>query len=157
FWAEREAPDSLALLRITFAAALAGNVLEQLIAGNVLEYYALPAQGGVFPPDEQQAPLSLFRLFPPTALTVRLLVWGQLAAALFLLAGLYTRLAALGCFVIQVSLCDRMWWFFFGGDNVFRVFLYLTVLAPCGAAWSLDACWRGKGRADVPRWPRRLF
>jgi hypothetical protein len=31
------------------------------------------------------------------------------------------------------------------------------VLAPCGAAWSLDARWRGKGQADVPRWPRRLF
>src|SRR5262249_25513652 len=61
------------------------------------------------------------------------------------------------CFMVQVTLYDRMPWFAFGGDNVFRVFLYLTVLAPCGAAWSLDARWRGKGRADVPRWPRRLF
>ena len=159
FWAERETPEALALLRITFATALAGNILEQLLSGCVREFYARPPDGGIFPIDPPESPLSLFRLpfLPPTAVNVSMLLAGQLLAALFLLVGLYTRLAALACFVIQVTLYDRLGLFAFGGDNVFRVFLYLMVLAPCGAAWSLDARWRGKGRSDVPRWPRRLF
>ncbi len=157
FWAEREAPDSLALLRITFAAALAANVVEQLVFGNVLELYAVPAEGGIFPARPAGATLSLFRLFPPTALAVHLLVVVQLLAALFLMAGLYSRLAALVCFVVQLTLYERQDLFAFGGDNIFRVFLYLMVLSPAGAAWGLDARWRGKGRPDVPRWPRRLF
>jgi uncharacterized membrane protein YphA (DoxX/SURF4 family) len=159
FWSEREAPDSLALLRITFSIALIVNLLEQLLAGDVREFYALPAEGGIFPFQRPEAGLSLFRLpfLQPTALTVLLLVWGQLLVAVFLLVGLWTRLAALVCFVIQVTLYDRMDLFAFGGDNIFRVFLYLMVLSPAGAAWSLDARWRGKGRADVSRWPRRLF
>ena len=159
FWGEREAPDSLALLRITFALALVANLLEQLLAGNLLTLYARPGAGGAFPVEQPDAPLSLFRLpfFPPSAFNVCLLVGVQLAAAVLLLVGLFTRLAALVCFVIQVTLYERLGLFAFGGDNVFRVFLYLAVLAPCGAAWSLDARWRGQGRADVPCWPRRLF
>ena len=159
FWGEREAPDSLALLRITFALALIANLVEQLLAGNVLELYARPQDGGVFPAGRPDSPLSLFRLrpFSPTPFNVYLLVFLQLAAAAFLLVGLWTRLAALVCFVVQVTFYERLELFAFGGDNVFRVFLYLTLLAPCGAAWSLDARWRGKRQADVPRWPRRLF
>jgi hypothetical protein len=159
FWGEREAPDSLALLRITFGIALIANLLEQLLAGNVREFYALPEQGGIFPFQRPESGLSLFRLpfLRPTALVVFLLVWGQMLAAVLLLVGLWTRLAALVCFVLQVTLYDRMDLFAFGGDNIFRVFLYLMVLSPAGAAWSLDARWRGKGRSEVPRWPRRLF
>jgi hypothetical protein len=157
FWSEREAPDSLALLRITFSLALLANLVEQLAAGVVLELYASPLSGGIFQarPD---APLSLFRIFPGLSATPAV-VWslfvGQFLAGLLLLAGCFTRLAALLCFLIQVTLYDQMPLFVFGGDNVFRVFLFLMVLAPGGAAWSIDALWRG--RADVPRWPRRLF
>jgi hypothetical protein len=71
--------------------------------------------------------------------------------------GLYTRVSAVVCFLIQLTLADRQAMFVFGGDSVFNCFLFLVVLAPCGAAWSLDARWRGKGRGDVPCWPRRLI
>jgi uncharacterized membrane protein YphA (DoxX/SURF4 family) len=159
FWNEREAPESLALLRITFAAALVANVLEQILSGMVLELYSVPEQGGVFPFARPQwrTPLSLFNILTPTPPAVWGLVLLQLLAAVFLLVGLFSRLASLVCFVIQVTLTDRMSIWAFGGDNVFRVFLYLLVLSPCGAAWSLDARWRRKGQPDVPCWPRRLF
>jgi HTTM domain len=157
FWGEREAPDSLAMLRITFSLALILNLLEQFLAGDILEFYALPEAGGIFPLTQSGAPLMLFRWFAPTPLAVWLLVLGQLMAAVFLLVGLFTRLAALICLIIQITLSERMWVFAFGGDNVFCVFLYLMVLAPAGAAWSLDSRWLGWGRAEVPRWPRRLF
>lgn len=156
FWNEREGPESLALLRITFAAALIANLLEQLFAGMVVELYALPAHGGVFPREASSLPLDLFRWLSPTPGVVWALFWGQFLTAGLLLVGLGTRPAALVCFVVQVTLNQRMRLFAFGGDNVLRVFLFLMVLAPAGAAWSLDA-WRRGRPADVPAWPRRLF
>jgi hypothetical protein len=157
FWNEREGPESLALVRITFAAALIGNLLEQLLAGIVLELYAQPERGGIFPLEYPDTPLSLFRWLTPTPLVVWVLFWGQLLAAILLMVGLFTRPAALVCFVIQITLTQRMRIWAFGGDFVFCVFLYLMVLAPCGAAWGLDARRRGQARADVPCWPRRLM
>src|SRR6266566_5109261 len=101
FWAEREAPDALALLRITFSIALIASLLEQLLAGNVREFYALPEQGGIFDFHRPKSGLSLFRLpfLQPTPRVVFLLVGVQLLAAVLLLAGLWTRLAALVCFI----------------------------------------------------------
>jgi hypothetical protein len=159
FWNEREAPHSLALLRITFAAALVANLLEQLASGMVLELYATPESGGVFAVGRagRSAPLSLFNWLTPTPGVVWVVFFGQMFAAALLLVGLYSRLAAAACFVLQMTLMERMSIWSFGGDLVFRVFLYLMVLAPCGAAWSLDARWRGKGQHTVPCWPRRLF
>lgn len=156
FWNEREAPDALALVRITFALALIGSVLEQVLAGTVIECYASPAEGGIFPVVEPSFPLSVLHLLQPTKLSVWLLISAQLIAAVMLLVGLFTRIAAFACFVLTCSLNERMWIFAFGGDNVLATFSFLFVLAPCGAAWSLDARWRG-ARPDVPCWPRRLM
>lgn len=157
FWNEREAPDALALLRITFSLALISSILEQILSGMVIECYACPAEGGIFAVGPPSFPLSVFRILSPTAIVVWLLVFAQLIAAGFLLVGLFTRIAAFACFVLTCSLNERMWIFAFGGDNVLGTFSFLIVLAPCGAAWSLDARWRGRGATDVPCWPRRLF
>lgn len=159
FWNEREAPHSLALLRVTFAAALVANLIEQLWTGVVPELYAGPEAGGVFAftPPGWAMPLSLFNLVAPTRPVVWAVVCGQLVAAVLLLVGLYSRLAAAACFVCQLTLMERMSMWAFGGDLVFRVFLYLLALSPCGAAWSLDARWRKCGLETVPCWPRRLF
>ncbi len=161
FWSERERPDAYALVRITFGIALVLNLLEQLLSGDILEFYALPSEGGIFPFQRPGSPLSLFRLFAPTALHVRVLVYAHLAAAVLFTLGCATRLVALVNFFCQVTLSERMPLFAFGGDNVFRVYCFLMVLAPCGAAWSLDAWfrrrWQGKVTRSVPSWPRRLM
>lgn len=159
FWNEREGPESLALLRITFAAALVGNLLEQVFAGMVSQLYALPEDGGVFPfiAPGRYAPLSLFNLLTPTPFIVWSLVVGQILFSILLMLGLWSRMSSLFCFLIQITLTERMSIWAFGGDRVFSVFLYLMVLSPSGAAWSLDARWRGRRKKDVPCWPRRLF
>jgi hypothetical protein len=171
FWNEREGPETLALVRITLALALIGNLLELLFSGMLLELYADPGLGGVFPDEgpvvrrplwkmlKSGSPLSLLEIFdlPSTPFVVYFLFAIQLLAAICLLLGLGTRLAALVCFLVQVTFYERMRIWVFGGDNVYRVFLYLLVLSPSGAAWSLDARLRGKPAIDVPSWPRRLF
>src|SRR3954452_24821678 len=92
FWNEREGPESLALVRITFALALIANLLEQLFAGMLLELYVPPGQGGIFPVERPTAPLSLLNLLKiePTPAVVYALFGIQFAAALCLLLGLGT-------------------------------------------------------------------
>src|SRR5687767_7066214 len=119
FWYERERPESLAPLRITFAAALFANMLEQVLTGMLFELYALPAEGASFPSGDRAPLLSLFRSLRPPAGVVVALVAGQLTAALPLLVGLSTRPAAVVCFVIQVTLCDRIAIWAFSGGNAF--------------------------------------
>src|SRR5262245_7052905 len=130
FWSEREAPHSLALWRIAFALALLASLAEQVLAGTVVEQYAAPEHGGIFAVYPPEAPLSLLRVLPATVAVVWGLVAAQAVGGLLLMVGLYTRAAAVVCFVTQVTFYDRAWIFVFGGDNVFRVFLFLMVLAP---------------------------
>ncbi|HEY6559733.1 MAG TPA: HTTM domain-containing protein [Polyangiaceae bacterium] len=157
FWNEKESPDALALLRITLGLAFAGNILEQMIRGDVIEFYAEIAHGGIFGFQYNTSLYSLFHYVP----TSRGWVWGvvlaQLLASLTFTVGLFTRLSAIALFVTQMTLFDRMTLFRFGADEVYRVASYLMVLAPMGASFSLDAAWRGKGRAEVGKWARRLF
>jgi Vitamin K-dependent gamma-carboxylase len=156
FWSEREAPDSLALLRITFGLALVANVVQPMLNGSLIELFAAPSSGGIFP-ISIRATLSVFHLISPSAGVVWALAVVFALASLTLAAGLFTRAAAIACLLLDIAFADRLQYFFFGSDSVYRVFCYLMVLAPAGAAWSLDAALRGKGAADVPRWPRRLF
>lgn len=156
FWNEEESPEALALVRITFGAVLCANVLEQLLNSGVLELFVDPAFGGVFSM-EGQSRYSLFRFFPSTPLVAYGMVLLQGIAALCLMLGLFSRGAALVCLILQMSLNARQWMYRFDSDTVYLVFCYLFLLAPAGAAWSLDARWRGLGRARIPAWPRRLL
>lgn len=156
FWNEREAPDALALLRISFGTAMVLNVVEQLWRGNVLETFASVPHGGVFA-SSPNVTWSIFHFAEPTASQVWTLVFTQLLAAMCVALGLFTRPAAVVVWVIQCTLYDRMVFFRFDGDNVFRIASYLLMLAPTNAAWSLDARWFGARQHDVPLWPRRLF
>lgn len=152
-----EAPHALAALRISFGLALVINVVQQVTLGDVLEMYAEVGQGGIFGFRYNNSPYTLFRLLPPTAPVVYALVCTQLAAAVMLTVGLYTRAAAVVCWLIQATLFDRMVMFRYDGDNVYRVICMLMTLAPVGAAWSADAAWRHRGLRTVPRLFRRMF
>jgi hypothetical protein len=157
FWNEKESPEALALLRITLGLAFAFNLLEQILFGNVLEFYAAIEHGGVFGFDYNTSPYSLFQYVPLTQGWVWGCVLGQLLASLTFTLGLYTRLSALVIFAMQMTLFDRMALFRFGADEVYRVAAFLMVIAPMGAAFSLDASLRGKGRQEIGKWARRLF
>lgn len=157
FWNEKEAPDALALLRITFGLAMAANLLEQLIFGNVLELYAEIGHGGIFGFEFNTFPYTLFHWVPMTERWVYGLVFLQLAASLALAVGLFSNVSAFVVFALQMTLFDRMTLWRFSADEVYRVACYLMVITPIGAAWSLDASLRGKGKAEIGKWARRLF
>ena len=156
FWNEQESPQSLALCRITFGLAVVFNGLEQLLNSNPLELYADPAYGGIFS-YQPQGFFSLFQWLPSTAVVVYVLLGLYVMGGVLLTIGLFSRAAALLCLVLQMSLNARFWMYRFDGDIVYQVFLYLFVLAPAGAYASMDARWRGRGRASIPAWPRRLI
>lgn len=156
FWNEQETPEALALCRITFGLAVVANGLEQLFNSNPLELYADPAYGGIFS-YQLQGFFSLYRLLPSTAPVAYILLGLYVLGGMLLTAGLFTRIAAVLCLILQLSLNSRQWMYRFDGDIVYQVFLYLFVLAPAGAFASLDARWRGRGRALIPAWPRRLL
>ena len=48
FWSEEEAPEALALLRITFGLALLAQALEPFVTGMLLPCYADVSSGGAF-------------------------------------------------------------------------------------------------------------
>jgi len=156
FLREREAPDALALGRIVFGLAVIANVLEQIFYTGVMELYGNPSAGGVFA-FSGKAKYSLFALVDPTPEAVWAVVLLTLIGGVTFTLGLFTRLSSLVLFVCHMTLMARMGWFNFSSDNVYRVFSFLMLISPVGAAWSLDAKWRGKGKPTVPMWPRRLL
>lgn len=156
FWNEREAPEALAFLRITFGAAIFANILQQFTSGQVLEMYAEIGQGGIFSFKWNNSPYSLFQYFGLSAGVCWALATAQLVCSATLTLGLFTRVSAIVVWMCQVTFYDRMTLFRYDGDNVYRVATWLMVLVPAGAAWSLDA--RIFGRKDsIPCWARRLF
>jgi hypothetical protein len=83
-----------------------------------------------------------------------------LAAAVALLIGWHSRIAALIVFVLILSFERRSPWIFNSGDVLVRIEAFLLAIAPCGAALSLDqrrragTFWSAQTR---PNWPIRLF
>lgn len=153
-WREREAPDALALGRICFGLLVLVNILEPLLRGTLVEIYASEVHGGIFPLRRSSG--SLFAFLEPTPTVLTVLAVATIIAAVGFTVGLYTRVMAVALMVLQLSWTSRLGWFGFGADDVFRVFAVLMVLAPAGAAWSLDARLWGR-REVIPAWPRRLI
>ena len=77
--------------------------------------------------------------------------------------GLWTRLSSILMFVFMVSLHHRAPDILHSGDTLLRQMTILVMLAPSGAACSLDrlfALWRGRAAlepAQVSLWPQRLM
>lgn len=83
-----------------------------------------------------------------------------MVAAIALLVGWHTRIAALVVFVLVLSLERRSPWMFNSGDALLRIEAFLVAIAPCGCALSLDQrrrdgkFWSAQTR---PNWPVRLL
>ena len=63
-----------------------------------------------------------------------------------LLVGWQSRWMALLVLLVQIAIHHRAPWAQHGGDRVLRISTLALLLAPCGAAWSVDA-WRARRRA----------
>lgn len=154
FMREEEAPESLALGRICFGAAITANAAWPLLAGNAVAIYADPAHGGVFP--GRVGPLTLFNYVEGTEAVVLGVLGLNVLAGLAFTAGFATRAMAAVLLVLHMSLSVRLGWFGFGADEVVRVFTFPMLLANLGAAASVDAR-LGLGADRVAAWPRRLI
>ena len=136
---------ALATLRIALAVLLLWDTFTALINAG-----AFFTEAGVLPLSvarqlrESEWMLSLHDLGSTALVTALLLV--QLGAALCLLAGWRSQLAALVCWLLLCSLQTRNPAVLHGGDTALRLLLFWSLLLPLGARWSLDAL---AGRTSV--------
>jgi hypothetical protein len=83
-----------------------------------------------------------------------------LVAAIAMLVGWHSRIAAVIVFVLVLSVERRSPWVFNSGDALVRIEAFLLAISPCGAALSLDerrrsgSFWSAQTR---PNWPIRLL
>lgn len=78
-------------------------------------------------------------------------------AALLTAIGLFTRPAAIVLAIGVIALHHRNALILHGGDSVVRLGAMYLAVAPCGAAFSIDALRRGTPAHPVSQWPRRLI
>jgi hypothetical protein len=160
FWDEREAPESLALVRILVALVILADLGAVFALGLVPDLWAPPPAGLGWKALLDAAPRAV-RLFGTSASAIGLLYWSCVIAALALGIGLLQRPAA---FVLAWSGAllaglapdgDR------GIDQLLRVAALVLAFSRADARFSVAAWWRSRaGRPKVeliPAWPRRLL
>ena len=160
FWDRREAPTTLALVRILVAAALLGDLLIPWRLDLVPDLWVAPPFGLGYGAAARKLPwsLELFGNTPEAAGTLWLVTT---LSALLLLTGTLTRLSALALALFYAQLsqispsADR------GIDDLLRIACLLLAFSGAGALWSFDALQRklrGLPRiTQVPAWPRYLL
>lgn len=141
FWFAPEPTSTLALLRIAYGLLL-------LAWATTLSFDALAffSDSGFLPerPRDPGTWSVLDLASSDTAVTVvlALLFW----AAVFLVVGFHTRLAAVVAFVAVVSLHRRNPFVFQAGDNLLRSFSFYFLFVPAGVALSVDRWRQAKSR-----------
>ncbi len=162
FWFAPQSTSTLAAVRICLGVLVVAWGVT--LAPDLLSFFG---DEGIVPrqpaSSRQEGMWSLLGSNPgDTLLTVFLAVF--LAAAVCLLVGFHTRLAAVLVFCGLVSFTRRDPFVFNSGDLLLRVLAFYLMLAPAGAALSVDR-WRKARRGDgdmfdSPRravWPIRLM
>jgi hypothetical protein len=159
-WDRREAPTSLALVRIFLPLVLLFDLaqLERLSLVEVL--YAPDALHGLgFLGPDRALPFA-YRVFGATVATAHLLVIVSGAAAVSLALGLFSRSSALILVVAQAQLAEALPQGDRGVDVALRFMLLLLALSRAGDTLSIDALRRGGRFVDdkpAPAWPRYLM
>lgn len=155
FWFAPESTSTLALLRIAFGALMVAWTLSLFP-----DLTALYSEVGVVPEQPRwQTPITLLAWWDsPIGVAV---LWAvMLSASVCLALGYQTRLAAIVVFVALLSFERRNPDALNGGDVLLRLVAFYFILAPAGAALSIDR-WRAGGTPwDFPRrapWALRLI
>jgi uncharacterized membrane protein YphA (DoxX/SURF4 family) len=155
FWFEPRSVAPLVLIRIVF------GTLVFLWAASVLpDAKTFFGPDGVLsdPPSRDGAWSVLHVWDGDTAAVVLVVLLG--VGGLLLVVGLWSRIAAAVVFVAFVSLSNRNGFVGNSGDALLRVLSLYVLLAPVGAAFSLDALRRGQSLLDFPQkpgWALRLI
>lgn len=138
FWFEPTSTSTLALVRIAVGLVALGWGLSLLP-----DFGAFFTPDGVFPeqpPEQGDAVWGLLDVFDGGAAAVILYV-AFLVAAVALIVGFWSRVAALVVFLALISLHRRAPLVLNSGDGLVRNLAFLLALAPSGAALSVDR-WR---------------
>lgn len=159
FWFEPEATSTLALVRIAFGLVVLVWTLT-LIRDTDAFFTSEGLLSGQSYAGEPGASWGLLDIFEGR-LAVGLVLAALTLAALFLIVGQDTRIAALVVFVCVLSLERRNPFVFNSGDGLIRVTAFYLMLAPSGTSLSLDrwrharsAFWEFPARAP---WALRLM
>jgi predicted DCC family thiol-disulfide oxidoreductase YuxK len=162
FWTRPVRAESLALFRILVASALLVNGLVTFLP-NLLRWLAPDGMLPVSLMDGWLKSTDRFCLFRgpvglpiiqdlvPAEFAAAWAAWGEsrsgvatlfvvwVGALAFLAVGRFTRTAAVVAWLLTVSFHNRASWLLNGGDALFRNALFYLMIAPAGAAWSLDS------------------
>jgi Vitamin K-dependent gamma-carboxylase len=157
FWFRDVETSSLAVFRIAFAVVVLAWTISLAPA-----LYSFFGDAGILPshPEGDAGSWGLLQLDSgPAAVTALYLL--LLVGALSLLVGFKTRLAAVVVFVCLVSFARRDPWVLNSGDLLVIVLAFYLMLAPSGAALSVDRWLEARPRFwEFPRrslWPLRLI
>lgn len=157
FWFREEETSTLGVFRIAFAVIVFAWTISLAPA-----LYSFYADDGILPahPDGGSGTWGLFQIDSSPA-TVTILYLLLLVGAFCLGFGFKTRLAAVIVFVCLVSFARRNPWVLNSGDLLIFVLGFYLMLAPSGAALSVDRWLETKSRFwEFPRrslWPVRLI
>lgn len=158
FWDQREAPYSLALVRILLGSVVLFDLLEAGYWRVISLLWAPEPSGAGWNASALPDPL-VMRLFGASEATARLLwCFAVLACVLFILGAAY-RVAsvALVFALVELEACQPVR---DGIDALLHIVLAVLAVSGANGAWSLDAWWRrrrGKRTPTVPAWPRYLL
>jgi hypothetical protein len=158
FWFAPQPTSTLALVRIAAGLVALGWTLSLLP-----DLFSLFSNGGIVdeqPPNQGQGVWGLLGIFE-SDLALVVVYAALLVGSVALLLGFWTRLAAIAVFVGLLSFQRRNWAVTNSGDGLVRVLAAFLVLAPAGAALSLDRLRRARDRfwefpARAP-WALRLI
>lgn len=153
-FAEQEDPTALGLVRILVVTIMTLSALTHV--GALTEYFSADAEvGGEFARLAYPSRFSLF-FYAHEPWMVRAIFALGIAAHVFWIVGLYTRVAAVASWLLWISMAGRMPLLYAYPDQLGQVMVFLLMLMPTGRGLSLDARWRGKG-GPVPVWCRRIL
>lgn len=150
FWFAEESTAPLAVFRICFGLLVMGWTLSTV--GQLDDFFS---PGGILPSQPADLADGAWGVLGwVNSSTAAAIVWVVLlAAAAALLVGWHARLAALLVLVGIIAFERRNPFVYNSGDALIRVLAFYLVLAPSGAALSLDR--RRRARERFWEWPMR--
>jgi len=156
FWFEPVSTSSLGLVRIAF-----GLVVFAWTVSLAPDLSAFFSSAGIVEAQPRTAGVWGILGIAPGGGVVLVVYAATLVGSLALAAGWWTRLASVVVFVGLVSFERRNPWVFNSGDGLLRVIAFYMMLAPAGAALSVDRWHRGRAGfweiGDRAPWAVRLM
>lgn len=157
FWFTPVETSTLGLLRIAVGIIVVGWTLA--LAPSLYAFYSPDGILPGYPEYEGTLAWGLLEWFPGNA-AVTIIYLALLLAAICLLVGFATRIAAVITFICMVTFAHRNPWVLNSGDLLVQLLVFYVMLAPAGESLSVDR-WLKPDRPfwEFPQraiWPLRL-